>query len=88
MALQAGVNFGADVVRLFRGEVLNYSEEYDRELHFYWPLDGDILNLIRTRSLGKLREYHAAHAINNLGHSCIADCFGIMQTLVKLFHGR
>lgn len=88
LALESGMNFGADVVRLFRGEVLNYSEEYDHELHFYWPLDGDLLSLIRTRSLGKLRDYRAGRAATNLGYSRVADCFGVMQTLAKLLKGK
>ena len=29
LALSAGINFGADLIRLYRGEKLSYSEEYD-----------------------------------------------------------
>ena len=31
LALSAGINFGADLIRLYRGEKLSYSEEYDRD---------------------------------------------------------
>ncbi|WP_273334448.1 ATP-grasp domain-containing protein [Dictyoglomus turgidum] len=57
LALRAGVNFPADLVRIFRGESLSYSENYNINQHFYWPLDGDILNLVKTKRLYLIREY-------------------------------
>jgi predicted ATP-grasp superfamily ATP-dependent carboligase len=74
LALRAGVNFGADIVRLFRGERLVYSDSYDRNLHFYWPLDNDLLTLWKMHSLGRaLRDYWQPHAATNCGQSVRAD---------------
>jgi predicted ATP-grasp superfamily ATP-dependent carboligase len=87
LALEAGVNFAADLVRVFRGESLEYSEQYDRELHFYWPLDNDLAHLVRTRQLGKVREYFGAHARTNLGYSYTADFLKTLHMLPKLVHG-
>ncbi len=75
LALSAGVNFGADLVRLYRGENLQYSNEYRRELQFYWPLDGDLETLIRTRSLGSIRDYWQRGAECCVGQSLRADLF-------------
>jgi len=74
LALRAGVNFGADIVRLFRGERLAYSDSYDRNVHFYWPLDNDLLTLWKMHSLPRaLQDYRQPHAATNCGQSVRAD---------------
>jgi predicted ATP-grasp superfamily ATP-dependent carboligase len=80
LALEAGVDFAADLVRVFRGEALTYSECYDRQLHFYWPLDGDLVHLVRIWQPGKVREYCAPHARTNLGYSHTADALKALRT--------
>jgi predicted ATP-grasp superfamily ATP-dependent carboligase len=87
LALEAGVNFGADLIRVFRGERLEYSEQYDRELHFYWPLDDDLRHLVRTRQLQRIGDYFQPHARTNLGYSRTADVLKALRMLPKLMWG-
>jgi biotin carboxylase len=87
LALAAGVNFGADLVRVFRGEALKYSEAYDRDCHFYWPLDGDVLGLWQTRRLSNVREYARPAAKTNLGQSLPADVVRAARTIRHLLAG-
>jgi predicted ATP-grasp superfamily ATP-dependent carboligase len=87
LALSAGVNFGADLIRLFRGEKLSYREDYDRTVEFYWPLDDDILTLWRTRSLGHLRDYWKPNAHTNLRQSLRADALKSMRLAKQLLIG-
>ncbi len=84
LALEAGVDFASDLVRVFRGEKLEYSEDYDRQLQFYWPLDGDLLHLLGAWQPGKIREYFGPHARTNLGYSHTADALKALRTCWQL----
>jgi biotin carboxylase len=84
LALSAGVNFGADLIRVYRGELLEYDDQYDDECEFYWPLDGDLLALWCRRELGGIREYRRPAARTNLGQSLRADAIKTVGTAVKL----
>jgi predicted ATP-grasp superfamily ATP-dependent carboligase len=42
LALAAGVDFPYYLCQMAQGEVLEYSEKYDRNLRYHWPLSGDI----------------------------------------------
>jgi predicted ATP-grasp superfamily ATP-dependent carboligase len=84
LALSAGVNFGADLIRVYRGEILEYNDQYDDEREFYWPLDGDLLALWCRREVGWIREYCRSVARTNLGQSLRADAIKTVGTAVKL----
>jgi predicted ATP-grasp superfamily ATP-dependent carboligase len=84
LALSAGVNFGADLVRLFRGAHLGYCDTYDRDCHFYWPLDDDLLNLWETKSLSKVRDYWQPNARTNVGRSLLGDLWKTARLLKHL----
>lgn len=74
LALRSGVNFGADLVRLYRKQGLQPNFDYDRDVRFYWPLDGDLRSLWQTgRLIAGVRDYFAPAAATNLGQSAIAD---------------
>ena len=88
LALSAGVNFGADLIRLYRGENLDYSEEYDRERHFYWPLDGDLETLFATRSLTSVRDYWQPDSVCAIGESVRADLYKMAALLKHLLVRR
>lgn len=75
LALAAGMNFGADLIRLYRGEEMQYRDEYNREQHFYWPLDGDLETILATRSWSRLRDYWQPHAACDVGRSLRADLY-------------
>jgi biotin carboxylase len=84
LALSAGVNFGADLIRVYRGEILEFDDQYDDECEFYWPLDGDLLALWRRREFGWIREYRRPVAHTNLGQSLWVDAIKTVGTAIKL----
>ncbi|GAG07046.1 unnamed protein product, partial [marine sediment metagenome] len=84
LALRAGVNFAADLVRVYRGEKLVYNENYNRDLHFYWPLDNDILHLWHTQQMGRISEYWKRNAATNIGQSFRADIRKTLGLLKKI----
>lgn len=42
LAAAAGVNFPLDLVKITRGEDIEYSEDYRCPLRYHWPFDGDL----------------------------------------------
>jgi len=84
LALRAGVNFPADMVKIYRGDSLKYSENYNINQHFYWPLDNDILNLLKTRRLYLIKEYFKPNASTNCGESILADILKVLILLKTL----
>lgn len=87
LALCADADFAVDLVRLFGGEKLEYTEAYDRDLHFYWPLDDDLLHLAQTGQWHKVREYRSPEAATNVGQSVPADVYKSLRLLKKLSVG-
>ena len=83
LALRAGVNFPAGVLRIFRGEDLEYSERYDRDLRFYWPLPDDLRVLRQTHALGRCRDYFRAHSATNLFHYPLMDLVNLGRLILR-----
>lgn len=89
LALQSGVNFGADLVRVYRGEPMEFSSAYDRGVRFYWPLDGDLKTLWRTRNLRPgIRDYFRPGAVTNAGQSIRADALKSLMLIWELLRGQ
>jgi predicted ATP-grasp superfamily ATP-dependent carboligase len=87
LALSAGVNFGADLIRLFRGDHLELREDYDGTRQFYWPLDDDILNLWQTGSLRRVTDYWKVNARTNLFQSLRVDVYKSLRLAKLAFLG-
>ncbi|MBV8136215.1 MAG: hypothetical protein JO121_11385 [Deltaproteobacteria bacterium] len=87
LGLSAGVNFGADLIRLFRGEALSYSERYERDWEFYWPLDDDLLTLLKTGALRRIGDYWKPNAHTNLGQSLRSDAIKSLRLAGKILGG-
>jgi Carbamoyl-phosphate synthase L chain, ATP binding domain len=73
LTLRAGVNVGALLVRLFRGEKLGFSAAYDDEVRFYWPLDGDLSVIRKYGRPAELLDYLRLRARTNLFQSPVSD---------------
>ncbi|MDQ2913478.1 MAG: ATP-grasp domain-containing protein [Chloroflexota bacterium] len=84
LALAAGVNFGADLIRVYRGESLRYDETYNDILEFYWPLDDDLLGLIARHDLGNVRQYFGPNAKTNVRQSIRADALKTVRLTIKI----
>jgi predicted ATP-grasp superfamily ATP-dependent carboligase len=87
LGLRAGVNFGADLVRVFRGQELKFSDAYDRSCRFYWPLDDDLLGMFRSRNLRGLADYLHSGYSTNVGQSWRADAWKLLRLTKKLVLG-
>lgn len=88
LSLWAGVNWPCDLIRIFQGERLQFSDAYDRRTAFYWPLHGDLEHLIRTRSLGKVGEYLRPHAYTDVRGPPLYVAFEAARTLKALLRRR
>lgn len=86
LALRSGVNFGADLIRLRRGEALGPQLPYDRDLRFYWPLDGDLTTLWAQRNWRGLGDYFKPGSATNVGQSLVADMVKSVRLLRDLLH--
>lgn len=78
LGLSAGVDFGATLVRIFRGETVEYSDAYDRDAVFVWPLDGDLEVLAQSRQLSKASEYFSHNVKSNLFQSLRVDLIKVL----------
>jgi hypothetical protein len=87
LGLSAGMNFGGDLIRLFRGEALSYSEQYERDWEFYWPLDDDLLTLLKTGALRRIVDYWKPNAHSNLGQSLRGDVIKSLRLASKIAGG-
>ncbi|CAL7963054.1 ATP-grasp enzyme-like protein [Gammaproteobacteria bacterium] len=88
LALKAGVNFAVDLVRVYEKEKMNYSEEYNKNLCFYWPLDGDIYNLWQVKQLYKICDYFRVDSATNLFGSFRSDFLKFCRLLKHIFCKR
>lgn len=89
LSLWAGVNWPCDLIRVFQGEQLRFSDAYDRRATFYWPLHGDLEHLIRTRTLSKIGEYLRPHAHTDIRGSPLYVAFEAARALkAMLTRGR
>jgi hypothetical protein len=89
LALRSGVNFGSDLIRLYRGELLECGSDYDRQMKFYWPLDGDLKTLWRTRKiLTGVKDYFRADGATNLGQSVVAELLKSVRLIRDLTGGN
>ncbi len=50
LALAAGVDFPYYLCQMAQGNRLDYSEEYEKNLRYHWPLSGEIPHLLRRPS--------------------------------------
>ena len=85
LGLRAGVNFPADLIRVFRGEELDYNEQYDRDLKFYWPLQGDLAALVRLRKFRAVAEYFQPHSATNFLTYPLLDVLYLGKSILQCF---
>lgn len=83
LALRAGVNFPEGLVRVFRGETLGYSEQYDRNQRFYWPLPYDLKVLWKNRQLSSMREYFGPNSATDLWRSPLLALLNLGRALFR-----
>lgn len=81
-----GFSFGKNLIQLYKYHSLdNVKKSYEIDVKFYWILDGDIVNLFKTREYMKFFQYFEKKAYNNLFKSILADIVKLLWTVKKLF---
>jgi predicted ATP-grasp superfamily ATP-dependent carboligase len=85
LGLSAGINFGEIVVRLFRGDHLEYTNQYDRNAIFVWPLDGDFATIIRSGKYRYLFQILGRNVKSNLFQSIRVDLIKIVLIMRSVF---
>ncbi len=89
LALCSGVNFGADLVHLFRGDKLEPSSVFDQNVHFYWPLDGDLVTLRQSGHLiAGIYDYFRGDSATNLGQSASAEMIKCVRLIRDVLRGN
>ncbi|MBV9251616.1 MAG: hypothetical protein JO227_20515 [Acetobacteraceae bacterium] len=73
LSVAAGLDFAGDLVRVFRGEELQYFDAYDHNAAFAWPLDGDVMNILVRGAFTELSSYRSGGMKTNLGQSRRAE---------------
>jgi len=84
LSMWAGVDFAPALVRIYRGESLSYSENYDQNKVFCWPLDNDLRNLWETRAFSSIKDYFSEYTATNMFESWKADTWKCLRGLKKL----
>ena len=92
LALASGADFAGKYVEAFQHRSnptqVAAGDTYRVGQCFYWPLDGDLEVLLKTRNLRKVKEYFAEDAKTNLGDSYLWDILKVFLLLRRAFLGR
>ena len=62
---------------------------FDQNVHFYWPLDGDLLTLRQTGNLiSGIWDYFRGDSATNLGQSASAEMIKCVRLVRDLLRGN
>jgi predicted ATP-grasp superfamily ATP-dependent carboligase len=77
-----GLNFGRVLIDLFNNKKIDQkNSKYLLGVSFYWILDGDIINIVRTRKYLKFLDYFKSNAKTNL----FTNIFATFYKLIVIF---
>lgn len=81
-----GLNFGRTLIDAYSKEVNEqFDKKYEVGKSFFWVLDGDLLGLIKTGKLCKMKEYFQKDSYTNLFENFSIDLMKLMWTIKKIF---
>ncbi len=84
-----GFNFGKTLIDAYSGNVSEQLEKkYEVEKKFFWVLDGDLLVLLKTGKLHKVKEYFYKNSYTNLFENLFIDSVKLMWTIKKIFSSK
>jgi len=87
LGLTAGINFGALIIKAFKEKNINIdiSPESYKRIKFYWPLDGDILSILKSKKYKSLFEYFKRDYKTNLDtNGLLINLFKCLNLLKKI----
>lgn len=81
-----GLNFGRTLIEAYSKNVNEQLEKkYEVGEKFFWVLDGDLLGLLKTGKLYKMKEYFQKNSHTNLFENFSIDLMKLMWTIKKIF---
>lgn len=80
LALESGANFPIELVKISQGKEIKFSDYYQKDVRYHWPLEGDVLYafLKPTRLIGVIKDFLDPKTKSNIW---ISD---FMPTLVMI----
>ncbi|WP_374465106.1 ATP-grasp domain-containing protein [Chryseobacterium sp.] len=86
LSYAVGLNFGKTLIEAYSNRVEEQIEKkYEVEKKFFWVLDGDLLVLLKTRKLHKIKEYFYKDSYTNLFENFFVDSIKLIWTIKKIF---
>jgi len=88
LSYAAGLSFGRSLIQIYlSGRSETIQENYQVGIEFYWILDGDIINLIKTRNLKAVGNYFKPKSRTSFCKNIFVDFIKILLNLKKLIYG-
>ncbi|WP_426481861.1 ATP-grasp domain-containing protein [Chryseobacterium sp. R2ACT005] len=86
LSYAVGLNFGKTLIEAYSNNVEEQTEKkYEVEKKFFWVLDGDLLVLLKTGKLHKIKEYFYKDSYTNLFENFFVDSIKLIWTIKKIF---
>ncbi|MDW9380311.1 ATP-grasp domain-containing protein [Chryseobacterium sp. JV558] len=86
LSYAVGLNFGKTLIEAYSNNVEEQTEKkYEVGKKFFWVLDGDLLVLIKTGKLNKIKEYFYKDSYTNLFENFFVDSIKLIWTIKKIF---
>lgn len=86
LSYAVGLNFGKTLIEAYSNNVEEQIEKkYEVEKKFFWVLDGDLLVLLKTGKLHKIKEYFYKDSYTNLFENFFVDSIKLIWTIKKIF---
>jgi len=87
LGLVAGINFGELIIKSFKGENIkeNLSPDSYKRIKFYWPLDNDILHILKNKKYKSLLDYlKTDYKSNFLTNGALMNIYKFLDLLRRL----
>ncbi|RQO38183.1 hypothetical protein DBR39_15045 [Chryseobacterium sp. KBW03] len=89
LSYAVGLNFGRTLMDAYSKDVNEQLEKkYEVGKKFFWVLDGDLLGLVKTGKLYKMKEYFQKDSYTNLFENFSIDSVKLMWTIKKIFSSK
>ncbi|WP_213280421.1 ATP-grasp domain-containing protein [Chryseobacterium indologenes] len=86
LSYAVGLNFGKTLIEAYSNKVEEQIEKkYEVGKKFFWVLDGDLLVLLKTGKLHKIKEYFYKDSYTNLFENFFVDSIKLIWTIKKIF---
>ena len=86
LSYAVGLNFGKTLIEAYSNNVEEQTErKYEVGKKFFWVLDGDLLILLKTGKLNKIKEYFYKDSYTNLFENFFVDSIKLIWTIKKIF---